>query len=159
MSTMLLGGLWHGPSFNFIFWGFLHGAALGIEKFFKEIFSLPKNTFTRAIGVIITFHFVCLCWIFFRAQDFDTANEVISQIFHQFSFAIAGQWITGYSFVVVLLLFGYITHFIPAKTNSLIEKKISFAPVYAQVLLITIVVYTVVQMKSADIHPFIYFQF
>ena len=159
MSTMLLGGLWHGASWNFIFWGFLHGAALAIEKFIKDFFSVPKNIFTRVMGIIITFHFVCFCWIFFRAQDFDTANEVLGQIFNTFSFSIVSQWINGYMLVFILLLFGYLTHFLPSKFNSLIEKKISFAPVYAQVLLITCVVYTVVQMKSADIHPFIYFHF
>ena len=84
MITMLLGGLWHGASWNFIFWGFLHGLALAFEKFRDSIIKIPKNMFTRTIGVILTFHFVCLCWIYFRAKTFTIANQVISQIYTQF---------------------------------------------------------------------------
>jgi alginate O-acetyltransferase complex protein AlgI len=65
--TMLLGGLWHGASFNFILWGALHDVALGVDKFVKDQFKLNTYKWNKVLGVIVTFHFVCFCWILFRA--------------------------------------------------------------------------------------------
>ena len=66
--TMLLGGFWHGASWNFIFWGALHGTALVVDKIWNNITGkfIPKNWIVRIVGVLITFHFVCFCWIFFK---------------------------------------------------------------------------------------------
>lgn len=70
MLTMLLGGLWHGASWRFIIWGALHGMALTMHKFYRSRFpkkSKRSSTWKNFIRVVITFHFVCFCWIFFRA--------------------------------------------------------------------------------------------
>ncbi len=157
--TMLLGGLWHGASWNFVFWGFLHGVALAIDKLFRTIVNVPKTFLMRALGVLLTFHFVCFCWIFFRAQDFATATEMLSRIFQNFEGAIAMQWMRGYAFVFALIVFGYLTHFIPAKWNTLSENILSRAPIIAQSLALVFVIWMVIQVKSAEIQPFIYFQF
>ncbi|GDX51553.1 alginate O-acetyltransferase [Bacteroidota bacterium] len=157
--TMLLGGLWHGASWNFVFWGFLHGVALAIDKLFRTIVNVPKTFLMRALGVLLTFHFVSFCWIFFRAQDFATATEMLSRIFGNFEGAIATQWMRGYAFVFALIVFGYLTHFIPAKWNSKSEIILSRAPIIAQSLALVFVIWMVIQVKSAEIQPFIYFQF
>lgn len=157
--TMLLGGLWHGASWNFVFWGFLHGVALAIDKLFRTVVNVPKTFLMRALGVLLTFHFVCFCWIFFRAQDFATATEMLSRIFQNFEGAIAMQWMRGYAFVFALIVFGYLTHFIPAKWNTLSENILSRAPIIAQSLALVFVIWMVIQVKSAEIQPFIYFQF
>ncbi len=159
MTTMLIGGLWHGASWNFIFWGFLHGLALAFEKFKDTFIKIPKNAFTHTLGVIFTFHFVCLCWIYFRAKTFTIAGQVISQIFTRFNPAIALQWITGYSMVFILMLIGYITHFLPKRLHTLSERGITNMPIVGKALLIVLAVWLVVQVKSSDIQPFIYFQF
>ena len=77
MTTMLLGGLWHGASLRFIIWGALHGMALAINKIFSEYFPSKKEGgngvwkgIITFISVIFTFHFVAFCWIFFRAKRF-----------------------------------------------------------------------------------------
>ena len=157
--TMLLGGLWHGASWNFVFWGFLHGVALAIDKLFRTVVNVPKTFLMRALGVIVTFHFVCFCWIFFRAQDFSTASQIISQIFFHFDGKIISQWMSGYAFVFALIVFGYLTHFIPAKWNTLSETVLSRAPIIVQSLALAFVIWMVIQVKSAEIQPFIYFQF
>ncbi|HVX50906.1 MAG TPA: MBOAT family O-acyltransferase, partial [Chitinophagaceae bacterium] len=94
--TMLLGGLWHGASWNFIFWGGLHGAALAIDKWrmtmakkIKPAFTLPKG-FGKALGIIITFHFVCFCWIFFKCETFEKSWVMIGEIFGNFRPDVAG---------------------------------------------------------------------
>lgn len=157
--TMLLGGLWHGASWNFVLWGFLHGVALAIDKLFRTVVNVPKTFLMRALGVIVTFHFVCFCWIFFRAQDFATATEILSRIFQNFEGAIFMQWMRGYALVFALIVFGYLTHFIPAKWNTLSENILSRAPIIAQSLALVFVIWMVIQVKSAEIQPFIYFQF
>ena len=84
--TMLLGGLWHGASWNFIFWGALHGVALVLDKMFNSFFGkfIPKTKFSRMIGIIITFHFVCFGWIFFRSTTFANSWVFMEKIIHQF---------------------------------------------------------------------------
>jgi D-alanyl-lipoteichoic acid acyltransferase DltB (MBOAT superfamily) len=159
MLTMLLGGLWHGASWNFVFWGLLHGVALALDKLKDTFLKVPKNIFTKVLGVLFTFHFVCLCWIYFRAKSFTIADQVISQIFTQFHGSLAMQWIVGYKYVFVLMLLGYLTHFIPTTTHSLTERKLANAPIFVKSLLIVMVVWFIIQIKSSDIQPFIYFQF
>ena len=73
MITMLLGGLWHGASWNFVIWGCLHGLALVALRFWNRQWPREKQSATKwsiassGVGIILTFHFVCLTWIFFRA--------------------------------------------------------------------------------------------
>ena len=67
---MLLGGLWHGASWNFVIWGGFHGIALAAQKFWRNLLHKPKTATSKGIrkffAVLITFNFVCFCWIFFR---------------------------------------------------------------------------------------------
>ncbi len=81
--TMLLGGLWHGASWNFVIWGGLHGAALAIERMVtgkRKPSPSPAKRSNELIKWFFTFHFICLAWIFFRARSFEAAIDVISGI-------------------------------------------------------------------------------
>ncbi|MDZ4861314.1 MAG: MBOAT family protein [Candidatus Hydrogenedentes bacterium] len=81
MITMLLGGLWHGANWTFVIWGGLHGIFLAVHKFYlrkrKVSFEpVPIGVgpwLNYAAGVFVTFHLVCLTWVFFRAPDLDSA--------------------------------------------------------------------------------------
>src|SRR5215218_600192 len=75
MLTMLLGGLWHGAAWTFVLWGGIHGTALSAERFARERFRgfrLPAWA-----AWLVTFHVVCVAWVFFRAPDLDTAFGVL----------------------------------------------------------------------------------
>jgi len=72
-STFLLGGLWHGAGWTFIFWGTLHGLALMIHRAWKS-FGFAMNKY---LAWFITFNFVNLTWIFFRAKEWSDAIKVI----------------------------------------------------------------------------------
>ncbi len=122
-TTMLLGGLWHGAGAQFIVWGALHGLALAIHKIFVEFFPSKKdkkpNFLWRFFSIVITFHFVVFCWIFFRARDFETALQVINNI-GQLTFE-PEHWKTiviGYKNVFGLMLFGYVWHFLPETVHK-----------------------------------------
>jgi D-alanyl-lipoteichoic acid acyltransferase DltB (MBOAT superfamily) len=164
MITMLLGGLWHGASFKFIVWGGMHGLALAIDKAKNEWlqkigFTGHQNFWYRAGGWIVTFHLVAFCWIFFRASGFDSAVSMINQITHSFNAEILPQLITGYPTVFLLFAIGMLMHFVPQHIESKIRTGITVSPALLQALLLAITIYAVYQIRSAEVLPFIYFQF
>lgn len=86
MLTMLLGGLWHGAAWRFVVWGALHGVALVCHKEWSKLWdkqSLMHKT-AKIWGVFLTFYWVCLTWIFFRANSFmDALTVVKAYVFFQ----------------------------------------------------------------------------
>ncbi|MBX3701004.1 MAG: MBOAT family protein [Dokdonella sp.] len=81
MLTMLLGGLWHGASWNFVIWGGLHGAYLAGERAWPANLAIPlPRAMAVALRVLITFHLTCLAWVFFRARDLDLAIDMLGRL-------------------------------------------------------------------------------
>jgi D-alanyl-lipoteichoic acid acyltransferase DltB (MBOAT superfamily) len=162
MLTMLLGGLWHGASWRFIIWGALHGLALTAHKFFRSRFPIlpAHNTQWRNFArVFLTFHFVCFCWIFFRAADMETVGEILHQIFFQFNLGLAGDFISGYKVVMMLMVIGYLLHFIPREAELAAQETVTNMPLAGKAAFMIMVIILVIQTKSLGIQPFIYFQF
>lgn|SRR5574344_190107 len=164
MLTMLLGGLWHGASLNFVFWGGMHGLALVAHKFLhQQILHRPKTYksygWRKFFAIVITFHFVCFAWIFFRNSTFDGSWVMIKQIFTDFHPELFVQFVTSYKFVFGLMMFGYISHFLPDQWQEYIISRLSRTNVVVYSLLIVAVIFIVMQVKSSNIQPFIYFQF
>lgn len=161
--TMLLGGLWHGASWNFVVWGGLHGLALACHKGGRQLTGRARTYrstgIRRLLGGVLTFHFVCFCWIFFRNQTFEGSWTMLTQIVTQFHPQVFGQLVPGYRGVFLLMATGYLLHFLPDKWQSGCEHGVVRMPLMLQALLIVAVVYVVVQVKSSEIQPFIYFQF
>ncbi len=82
--TMVIGGIWHGPSWNYIIWGLLHGVALAVHKLWVQKTGSAKkehSTLSNVLSTLLTFGFTCLCWVFFRADSFEKAMQVLGQIF------------------------------------------------------------------------------
>jgi alginate O-acetyltransferase complex protein AlgI len=159
MATMLIGGFWHGAAWRFILWGALHGFALALERFCKQFFRLPDNAFINFLQAFITFHFICFCWIYFRAPDIVTAQNVISQIIYDFHPEVITQFFEGYPSVVFLFVLGYLLHFVPFRIEVEYQDAFIEMPIWLKATLFVTVVWVVLQVKSADIQPFIYFQF
>ncbi|MBP6230887.1 MAG: MBOAT family protein [Paludibacteraceae bacterium] len=158
--TMILGGLWHGASWKFVVWGSLHGLALTIERFVGQFITLPKNAIIRTIQVILTFHFVAFCWLFFRAKDFSTAFTIIENI-SQLTFDLH-QWqviIIAYKNVFLLIALGFVTHFIPEKGILFMQKTFNLMPLVVKAILLGLVYWILYATASAGSQPFIYFQF
>jgi len=164
--TMLLGGLWHGAGFRFVLWGAMHGIALAIHKLYLEVF--PSKTSDRSpvrqflittLSVFFTFHFVSFCWIFFRADSMETATQMIRQIVFHFNPQIFIEFITGYKSVLLMMLIGYTLHVIPKSIEIKTENLVTNLPLFLKVTFMILVILLVVQFKSSEIQPFIYFQF
>lgn len=161
--TMLLGGLWHGASWNFVVWGGLHGVALAVHKFFRNLMHRPKNYRSTGLrkffAVMLTFHFVCLGWIFFRNTTFEASLTMIQQVFTAFHPELAGQLFAGYWEVFALMAVGYLLHWCPDSWQEACTKGMIRLPLIFQALILILLIFLVIQVKSSDIQPFIYFQF
>ncbi|MDQ2656562.1 MAG: MBOAT family protein [Bacteroidota bacterium] len=162
MITMLLGGLWHGASWRFIIWGGLHGTALIAHKFYRAHFKRadkldsPKRSI---ISILLTFHFVCFCWIFFRAADMATVGEMLGQIFYHLNLGLLPEFVSGYSLVLMLMAVGYLLHFIPREAELAAQETVIHMPLAGKAAFMISVIILVIQTKSSGIQPFIYFQF
>ncbi len=77
LATFILGGIWHGAGWTFVFWGFLHGMALVLHRFWKQLgFTMPKF-----LAWLITFNFINIAWVFFRAKEWNDAIKVLRGMF------------------------------------------------------------------------------
>lgn len=158
-ATMLLGGLWHGAASRFIVWGALHGLALAVERWVKQVFPGTSGPFRKAIGGIWTFHFVCFCWIFFRAKGMDMAGIMLHRIAFEFHAEVAGDLLAGYAPVIFWLAMGYLLHLLPKSVEQAAERVVTRLPLAGKAFLLVLIAALVMQVKSSDVQPFIYFQF
>lgn len=166
MITMLLGGLWHGAAMKFVIWGGLHGAGLGIHKFVMDKFPSFKaqgadmsSRWRRALGIFITFNFVCFTWIFFRADNMEVARNMIMQIATDFRPELLLQFTQGYMPVCMLIAIGYMLHFMPDAWEVGVKKWSEKMPLLLKSMAMVILIWAILQIKSSEIQPFIYFQF
>lgn len=165
MITMLLGGLWHGAALRFVMWGAFHGILLaghkmilGLSPHQKAVGGEMKRGW-RIAGIIVTFNLVSLGWIFFRAHDVGTGIDILSQIFTNFDIGLAAEIIVGYWEIFALILFGYMLHFIPQSLRDRMEGRVIRNGILSNALIIVAIIWAVMQIKSGEIQPFIYFQF
>lgn len=77
MATFIIGGIWHGAGWTFVFWGFLHGVALVIQRIWSEL-GFRLNKF---VAWFMTFNFINIAWIFFRAKEWGDALKVLKGMF------------------------------------------------------------------------------
>ncbi len=73
LTTFLLGGIWHGAGWTFLFWGALHGLALAVHRLWQEL----GYKMHSILAWFITFNFVNICWVFFRAKEWEDAIKVL----------------------------------------------------------------------------------
>ena len=169
MITMLLGGLWHGASIRFIVWGALHGVALAVHKMWLQVrgqrSEAPSTTSHfllltwHLLSWALTFHFVCFCWIFFRADSMTTAAAVLHRIATAFQPELIPTMLPAYARVFGLMVFAYYLHFIPRPVKEGVRNWFGRVPDLGKALLIVAVVVVLFQVKNAEMQPFIYFQF
>ncbi|PID89856.1 MAG: membrane-bound O-acyltransferase family protein [Bacteroidetes bacterium] len=159
-ATMLLGGLWHGASWNFILWGAFHGLGLVLGKLLTKLpgHILESKTF-RFVRAAITFHIVVALWIFFRAQDLTTSLQVFAQIFGSFHPEILGQLLMAYTLPISLIALGFLFHWLPSRWHEQARGAFISSPVFLRFALAVLVALILLKVQSLGMHPFIYFDF
>ena len=222
--TQVIGGLWHGASWNFIIWGGINGFGMIVEKIWRSInwhlrfasitvltaglcaadyyTNLPvwrlfavwaavlwfidafryiyhlcegkENGFTNALGtvwaILQTFVFITFTRLFFRSSsnlDPATANEVawetaknmVNQIGGAWSNAIIPDFLWEYRWVVAMFVAGMIIHWLPTNWKRRYRLAFSAMPLWLMVIAVCIAIVVIYQFVSAEMQPFIYFQF
>lgn len=162
--TMLLAGLWHGASWNFVIWGALFGLAQVVHRTFR-VNILHHDRHYRSQGVkrffavLSTFVFVLFTFMVFRNSDMQGVVDMLTQMFTKFHPEVAVQCVTGYVWVFVLVVFGFVSHWLPQAWESRMVAYLSKCNLLVYVLLLTGVIFLICQVKTSDVQPFIYFQF
>lgn len=162
--TMLLGGFWHGASLNFILWGALHGFGLAFNKIWSGFkanhsFSFPLPSVTRLISVLLTFHFVCFGWIFFKASSFDIAFRMLNQIVYNFSFDGIMPFFLNYYQVLAMISLGFFLHMLPANVKDVVKSRLESMPVLVGVTVFLMFVSVYAYYKTTEPIMPIYLQF
>jgi len=161
MVTMLLGGLWHGSSWLFMIWGGLNGLGLVIHKYWKTIspFKDTSNIAIKFLLMIITLSFISFTRIFFRSSSLEIVNSIFSRINNHFGGELFFKVIDGYKTVFLILLAGYIIHWIPEKMKVTYRAWFASRSFVAMGLLFIVAIFCMYQIMSGEMQPFIYFQF
>jgi alginate O-acetyltransferase complex protein AlgI len=160
LITMLLGGLWHGAAWTFVFWGGLHGAGIATGRWRRErraaeglppLADSPRDRVLQRVG---TFHLVCLGWVFFRADSLGTAGTLLGRMFTSFGPA---PLVTPLVLVVIagMLAVQYLPKELPAK----VMDGFSQLRPAAQGVVLGSVLFAITTLGPQGVAPFIYFRF
>ena len=128
-----ISGLWHGPSWNFIIWGALHGIFLIMAMYWKKHvgLSLPKTKFSTLLQVSFTFALVTLSWVFFRAQGLSNAMTILTKIFSFSEYTVFSSPLATtelwFSFLVILILMLKEIYFPKIDTSKTPEFYVMFS--------------------------------
>lgn len=155
--TMLLGGLWHGASWTFVLWGAAHGVALGVVRFVqrrREPTSVPRPYWKTLLAGFITFQFVNLTWVLFRAPTFADAMTLIGKVFEGTLHTPNLSWQVMAAMGCAALL-----HFTPPQWKTRLGEAFTKLPWWALALIVAVFAVALQQIKGTDAVPFIYFQF
>ncbi len=164
MITMLLGGLWHGASWNFVVWGGLHGVYLSVHKWLtRKKITAARYQFDNLAGglrfagsILLNFTLVTFSWLFFRSQSWESTGLFLSRIIHWESSEHSGRlWITLISFLLATFTIDLLEYFSGKHTFILAIKN----RVFRVGVLILLFITTLLFMFQSEPLPFIYFQF
>jgi alginate O-acetyltransferase complex protein AlgI len=153
--------LWHGASWTFVIWGLLHGLGVAFVHVFRDLSSRAgfKNVprWWNVIGLVLTFHFVTLLWVFFRAPSFDKARAMLATAFAGGGWNKAGDLLHTQSGAVLLLgLFAVLHAFDDHRMIKLAIRRIRPEIVLPLIVLLWVLAMTVSHGSSTK---FIYFDF
>lgn len=161
LLTMLIGGLWHGASWKFIVWGGLNGLGVVFSKYWKKISPYQNSTHPLAHfwKVFSTFCFIVFVRLYFRGEDLERINLWYDQVFYNMNLSSAFDVLWYFRWAFVVMVVGYVTHWLPTSTKDKIEAYYNSCSIYAKAAVAVVVAIVCVQASSSTYQPFIYFQF
>ncbi len=155
LITFTLGGLWHGISWTFLIWGVLHGLGLGVVFAWKLRRKLPSPFWwDQALGILLTFHFVCFTWIFFRASSLENALAILRSLG-------ALTWSAGNltPLVVGVLLLAAVLHSLPSDWFEDAARWAARTPFWFQGLAMAALILLIQTLAGRGSAPFVYGNF
>lgn len=158
--TMLIGGLWHGAAWKFVFWGAMHGVGLAVHKASKPFLEkIPNNFPIKALSWTVTIVYVSLLWVFFRAESWTDSWLIIKNIFTNFSVAHIAPFLEVRYVWCIMMAVIILSHAMPRRWYDKMGEMFVNSNWLIKTLIFIIVVQFVIQFMSEDVAPFIYFQF
>lgn len=157
MLTMVIGGLWHGAAWTFVVWGAIHGTALVLERRWDQRRRAEATVAGPGSAVVrwaVTFHVVCLAWVFFRAESFEKAGDLL--------WRLVTAWGVGtlvkpmLVFVVVVMV---VAQFVPAAVVDRGQVLFSKTSPVVQGVCLAVAFLIIDALGPTGVAPFIYFQF
>lgn len=158
--TMLIGGLWHGAAWKFVFWGAMHGVGLAVHKATLPLTRrLPDTWWVRAVGWSVTMVYVSLLWVFFRADSWLDSWLIIKNIFTNFSIDYIGPFLSVRWMWVVMMTVIITAHALPSGVIDRLSTAFVRSWWVVKLIVFLLVVQLVLEFAGEDVAPFIYFQF
>lgn len=156
MLTMLLGGLWHGAAWTFMVWGGLHGSYLILEKLQKKYVPIKITAWNGIFLALLTFTCVNITWVFFRAREFSTAQEMLMSML--FLNSDGEKILQSFDIIKVFLVISalFLCHWVMRNT-SMKEVSLKISPAVLGVL--WAILFVLIALAQGSGEQFIYFQF
>ncbi len=163
MTTMLIGGLWHGASWMYVAWGGYHGALLVGHKAIKKKLRAPerirRTRVARVFNIVLTFLLIAIGFAIFRATSIATLGDMFTAIKDNFHAEVLLQFVEGYWVVTTLILGALLFHFLPDRIYRGMIDRFSWTPIAVQAALLAAVIFIVIQTRQSSLVPFIYLQY
>ena len=163
LITMIVGGLWHGASQNFVIWGAMNGIALVLFNYWKNISPYEKSSLfvTKIWKVFITFNFITFTRIWFILQEDNAPINFLKNIGNQFNLTADtfGKALWTYQVVFIILGVGFLIHLLPQRFKDKGILLYSKTPIALQVVSIAVALFLIYQAVSDESKGFVYFQF
>src|ERR1051326_2291063 len=155
--TMLLGGLWHGVTWNFAIWGLLHGTALAATRLWWAWRGKPRQPASprkRALAIAGTYPFVCFTWIFFRAGSVSSALELLARIG---SLTVSFENVTP--LFLAILLAALLALFARKHWYGIALERFAASPFYIHAGALVLIAMAMQRWVAASSAPFVYSKF
>jgi len=163
ITTMVLGGLWHGASWMYVIWGAWNGVLLVLHKIYKSVFNIKKDdkpgVIRRFFNILITFNLMAFGFMFFRSESMDKVGDMIKAIATDFHPEVWRQILDGYLLIIVAIISGFILHFAPKSWTNRLRDSFSSKSLTIQAVILAIFILIIIQVRSSDLVPFIYLQY
>jgi alginate O-acetyltransferase complex protein AlgI len=155
MGTMVLGGLWHGAAWTFVIWGALHGIGLAVERLTGQgkITTDGMSGMEVVVRRVVTFHVVCLGWVFFRSETLGDAMTMLGHLFAPGTVTLVTPA------VLLLIAIGIGFQYIPRDLGRRLEVVLAERSPAAVGVALGVGLLVVDTFGPEGIAPFIYFQF
>jgi alginate O-acetyltransferase complex protein AlgI len=159
LLTMVLGGLWHGAAWTFVVWGFFHGLGLAVERALVGLLSgrmsgAASGTPLRWLAPLLTFLFVCVGWVFFRADSLETALTLLGR-----SVTAWGPAPLLTPGLVAVIAAAVAVQYLPAGLEQRLEAAVARVPIVAQGAALGVFIAFIFALGPTGVAPFIYYQF
>jgi D-alanyl-lipoteichoic acid acyltransferase DltB (MBOAT superfamily) len=157
-ATMVLGGLWHGANWTFVVWGWLHGMALAVERYLREVRLLPTHSASSIDWVwprrIFIFHLVCLGWVFFRADSLASAASLLRGLSH---FVWEPEYLVALKFLVMFAIPIFLVdlHLEHTGQEYMFQEKTPLMRIATACCVVVLITF----FSANQANAFIYFQF